>query len=232
MVLQCLIIEDEPLAAELLSDYIGQIPFLAVASQCTDALKGMDVLKSQPIDVIFLDLHLPGIKGFDFLKTLQRRPQVIITTAYQQYALQGYEFHVTDYLVKPIEFSRFLAAVNKLQVSTANALPAEAEVSSRPYIFVYADKRKVKIFTADILFAESERDYLKIVTKEKTIVVRQTMQEFEKQLSTGNFMRVHRSFLVNLDLVEAFDSGQLEVAGKTIPVGRQYRNEVMKKLDQ
>jgi DNA-binding LytR/AlgR family response regulator len=117
-------------------------------------------------------------------------------------------------------------------VNTASTLHAEAEVSSRPYIFVYADKRKVKIFTADILFAESERDYLKIVTKEKTIVVRQTMQEFEKQLPAGNFMRVHRSFLVNLDLVEAFDSGQLEVAGKFIPVGRQYRNEVMKRLDQ
>src|SRR5215471_6561122 len=133
---KCLIVEDEPLAAEVLTDYISQVPFLTANGHCTDALKALDFLRKESIDVMFLDLHLPGLKGFEFLKTLNPRPQVIITTAYHQYALGSYEYNVVDYLVKPIEFSRFLSAVNKLltkNVRQENVLQEE----SRPYLFVY-----------------------------------------------------------------------------------------------
>ena len=227
--LKCLIVEDEPLAAEVLTDYISQVPFLATAGHCTDALKALDFLRNQMVDVMFLDLHLPGVKGFEFLKTLTNRPQVIITTAYHQYALDGYEHDVVDYLVKPIEFSRFLSAVNKLSTKKEEEKNLNRE-SLRPYLFVYADKKQVKIFPDEIIYVESEKDYLKIVLKEKSIVIRQTMREFEKQLLSNSFIRIHRSFLVNSNAITAYDSMHVEAGGKPIPIGRQYRDDVLNKL--
>jgi DNA-binding LytR/AlgR family response regulator len=146
MMLQCLIVEDEPLAAEVLTDYIRQVPFLNISEHCVDAVRAVSILKNKTVDVIFLDLHLPGLKGFEMLKTLPKRPQVIITTAYHQYALQGYEWQVVDYLVKPIEFSRFLTAVNKLIIPSKQDVPTNTNhtLPSRHYLFVYADKKQVK----------------------------------------------------------------------------------------
>ena len=232
MTLKCLIVEDEPLAAEVLSDYISQVPFLVTSAHCTDAMKALDILKRQPVDVMFLDLHLPGVKGFEFLKTLSNRPQVIITTAYHQYALDGYEWDVVDYLVKPIEFSRFLSAVNKLAWTHAPEIKSEEEKPSglRPHVFVYSDKKQIKIYLDEILIVESDKDYLKIVLKEKFLVIRQTMQEFEKHLPSKLFLRVHRSFLVSRDAISAFDSSHVELAGTSIPIGRQYREDVLKLL--
>ena len=230
--LHCLIVEDEPLAAEVLTDYIGQVPFLTLTAHCTDAIKAMDLLKKHHIDVLFLDLHLPALKGFELLKTLTHRPQVIITTAYHEYALQGYEWNVVDYLVKPIEFSRFLAAVNKLSLEKKDLNDAEPKISSpgRSSLFVYADKKQVKIFLDEILFVESEKDYLKIVLKEKPVIIRQTLQEFEKLLPSKSFLRIHRSFIVNIDAVKAFDAAHVEISGKSLPIGRQFKDLVVKKL--
>jgi len=228
--LKCLIVEDEPLAAEVLTDYISQVPFLATAGHFTDAMRALDFLRKESVDVLFLDLHLPGVKGFEFLKTLSNRPQVIITTAYHQYALDGYEYDVVDYLVKPIEFSRFLSAVNKLSMNKAVGKDRGQWKSLRSYFFVYADKKQVKIFPDEINYVESEKDYLKIVLKEKVIVIRQTMREFEKQLVSNSFIRVHRSFLVNSHAITAYDSTHVESGGKSIPIGRQYREDVLNKL--
>ena len=237
MALQCLIIEDEPLAAEVLTDYISQIPFLATAGHCTDAFKALEILKKRIVDVLFLDLHLPGLKGFDLLKSLSYRPQIIITTAYQQYALQGYEWQVVDYLVKPIEFNRFLLAVNKLVLPpTPITDPDKSLITvTRPYIFIYADKKQVKLFIDEILWVESDRDYIKIISRSlqrsepKTTVIRQTLQDFEKQLP-DSFLRVHRSFVVNAELIDAYDSAHVEIEGKPVPVGRQFRDALLQKL--
>jgi DNA-binding LytR/AlgR family response regulator len=228
--LQCLIVEDEPLAAEVLTDYISQVTFLSVTSWCTDAMKALEVLRSQAIDVMFLDLHLPGIKGFELLKTLNHRPQVIITTAYHEYALRGYEWQVIDYLLKPIEFSRFLSAVNKLSVKNDfQKTGFSEESSSKPYLFFYADKKQVKVWLEEILFVESQKDYLKIVTRNKTIITRQTLQELEQQLPS-EFTRVHRSYIVCTKAIDSFSSSEMEVANTKIPIGRNYRDTVLKKL--
>lgn len=227
--LQCLIVEDEPLAAEVMTDYISQVSFLSLSASCTNAMEALEVLRSRSVDVIFLDLHLPGIKGFELLKTLPHRPQVIITTAYHEYALQGYEWQVVDYLVKPIEFSRFLAAVNKLSMTDDVKKAMASDGASRPYLFFNADKKQVKVWLEEILFIESQKDYLKIVSKNKTIITRQTMQELEQTLPS-EFQRVHRSYIVSIKAVDAFDASQLEIAGQKIPIGRLYREQVFMKL--
>jgi DNA-binding LytR/AlgR family response regulator len=228
--LQCLIVEDEPLAAEVMTDYIRQVSFLSLTAWCINAMEALEVLRSKSVDVIFLDLHLPGIKGFELLKTLPHRPQVIITTAYHEYALQGYEWQVVDYLVKPIEFSRFLAAVNKLSMTDeVKKATAPDGASSKPYLFFNADKKQVKVWLEEILFIESQKDYLKIVAKSKTIITRQTMQQLEQTLPS-EFQRVHRSYIVSIKAVDAFDASQLEVAGQKIPIGRLYQKQVFMKL--
>jgi DNA-binding LytR/AlgR family response regulator len=229
--LQCLIVEDEPLAAEVITDYVMQIPFLSLAGTCTNALQALEMLRKKKIDVIFLDLHLPGIKGFELLKTLTHRPQVIITTAYHEYALQSYDWQVIDYLVKPVEFSRFVSAVNKLKATREVAVTAPAPAPPR-FILLYADKKSVRVAAEQILYVESEKDYMKVVTDEKTIVVRQTLQELEEMLPPDLFVRVHRSFLVAKNRVTAFSALLLEIGGKTIPIGRQYRDQVLAILKQ
>src|SRR6185437_4617499 len=160
----CLIVEDEPLAAEVLEDYTSQVPFLELKAKCRDAFSAMEILQHQKIDLIFLDIHLPKLKGLDFLKTLKSPPQIIITTAYQDYALQGYELNIVDYLLKPIEFSRFLMAVNKLVGFNENILPEKSArfLMERAYLFFSVNKKKVKFFLDEILYIESLKEYIRI----------------------------------------------------------------------
>lgn len=229
--LQCIIIEDEPLAAEVLTDYVRQVPFLQFTDWCIDAVQAMDIIRQKPVDVIFLDLHLPGIKGFDFLKTLTAKPQVIITTAYHEYALQGYEWQVVDYLVKPIEFSRFLQAANKLKAPVhEQTTPQNQAEPHSGYLYLYADKKQVKVDFHDIVYAESQKDYLKIRLKQKTIVVRHTMQELERALPPGDFIRIHRSYVIASSAIDAWTASSIEAGGRTFPIGRNYREQVMKIL--
>src|SRR5690349_22325472 len=155
----CIIVEDEPLAAEVIKDYILQVPFLQLKGICTDALYAMDLLQKEKIDLMFLDIHLPKFKGLDFIKSLKKPPQVIITSAYQEYALQGYELNVVDYLLKPIEFSRFVMAVNKIKErDTPGAVP----VTDRAALFFNVSKKRVKVYIDEILFIESLKEYIRI----------------------------------------------------------------------
>ncbi|MEO6167989.1 MAG: LytTR family DNA-binding domain-containing protein [Chitinophagales bacterium] len=227
--LHCLIVEDEPLAAEVLMDYVRQVPFLHLVEWCSDAVQAMDVMRQKQVDVIFLDLHLPGIKGFELLKTLTHKPQVIITTAYHEYALQGYEWQVIDYLVKPIEFSRFLQAANKLNAPSFHGESIQSPAPNHPaYLFVTADKKQVKIVLEEILYIESQKDYLKIVLKNKTIVTRQPMHEMEQLLPDPDFLRIHRSYIVARAAIESWDASEVEVKGQMLPIGRNYKDEVIK----
>jgi len=170
----CLIVEDEPLAAEVLEDYIAQVPFLQLTDKCTDGIFAMEVLQREKVHVIFLDIHLPRIKGLDFIRTIKHPPQIIITSAYGEYALQGYELNVVDYLLKPIEFSRFLMAVNKLK-AVGDPMPLNhgdhkmvtGAVEERPHLFFTVSKRRVKVYIDEILYIESAKEYIKLVTKEK-----------------------------------------------------------------
>lgn len=221
----CLIIEDEPLASEILKDYIGQIPFLNLVLICEDAIYALDVLQKHKIDLIFLDLNLPKLKGFDFLKTLSHRPKVIVTTAYHDYALQGYDFDVIDYLMKPIAFSRFLMAINKLdRTNNQPALPMQA--SQRRFTFFNVGKKKVKVYFDEILYVESVKEYVNVIATNKSVQIKFQLSQMEELLPKNDFVRIHRSFIVALRKIDAFSATDVEINGKLLPIGRSYKELV------
>lgn len=231
---KCIIIEDEPLAAEILKEYVEQIPFLELKSVCRDAFLALDIIQNEKPDLLFLDLHLPKLKGFDFLKSLKNAPQVIVTTAYRDYAIEGYELNVVDYLLKPVSFSRFLAAVNKLKTNNGanNVLASTGSTfTERPFIFINVNKKKVKIFLEEILFIESKKEYISIVTSTQSYLTKYQLGEIETQLVKSNFIRVHRSFIVSKEKIKAFNAAQIEVAGINIPIGRSYKELVQAVLN-
>ncbi len=235
--LNCLIVEDEPLATEVLEDFIAQVPFLDLKATSTDALQALEVLRKQHIDVMFLDIHLPRLKGIDFLKSLHQGPKVILTTAYDQYAIDAFALDVVDYLLKPITFSRFLKAVNKLDKQTSslsipiNDLAPSPKQDHRPYLFFNENKKMVRVYIDDILYIESLKDYCKIHTTSGYLVTRGHLQNMVQQFQKYNFLRVHRSFLVPIDKISAFSAGDITIGSHTIPIGRSYKELVNNKLN-
>lgn len=221
--LSCLIIEDEPLAAEILSDYIRDAPGLELAGVCSDALFALEFLQRERVDVLFLDIHLPKLKGLDFLKTLSHPPQVILTTAYHEYALEGYELAVTDYLLKPIEFSRFLKAVQKLRHPVTPETPPVTQSTERPAHFFNVGKKRVKVYFDEILYAESLKEYVRIFLPGRSVVTKMQLGELETLLGNAGFVRIHRSFLVAKSKIDAYSATEVEVGGKMLPIGRSYR---------
>lgn len=230
--LRCLIVEDEPLAAEVLQDYIEQVPKLDLVGICEDAFYAAEALRKQPVDVLFLDIHLPKMKGIDFIKTLKNPPQIILTTAYHQYALEGYKHAVVDYLLKPIEFSRFLQAVNKLGSSGKTGSQNSSQSSERPYRFFNVKKKKVKVFLDEILYIESMKDYVKIHTTKQDLVTKFQLGELENILADARLIRIHRSFLVSMDHIDAFTATEIEVGSQKLPIGRSYKEIVFKQLGE
>lgn len=230
----CLIVEDEPLAAEILEDYIQQVPFLQLTGKCNDAIYAMELIQTVKIDLIFLDIHLPKIKGIDFIKTLKNPPGIIITSAYSEYALQGYELNVIDYLLKPIEFNRFIQAVNKLKYVSGfdPTINLSSAVSERAYLFFNVSKKKVKIFLDEILYIESLKEYIKVISKNKSILTKFQIGEIEEILNKNNFIRIHRSFIVAKDKIDAFTATDIEINGQQIPIGRSYKDFVMDDLEE
>lgn len=229
----CIIVEDEPLAAEVLQDYIKQIPFLSLKGICSDAIIALEMLQNEKIDLIFLDIHLPKLKGLDFIKTLSNPPHIIITTAYHEFALQGYEYNVLDYLLKPIEFNRFVMAVNKLkqpgEKKSGQIVTAEKE---RKSIFFNVSKKKVKVYLDEILYIESLKEYIRIVTANKSILTKFQLGQIEEILTTNNFLRIHRSFIVSKDKIDAFTATDVEIGGKQIPIGRSYKEHVQSVIEK
>jgi DNA-binding LytR/AlgR family response regulator len=227
--IKCIIVEDEPLAAKVLADYIGQVPFLALQGQFKDAILATEYLREHTTDLIFLDIHLPRLKGMAFLKTLTHSPSVIITTAYHQYAVEGFNLNVTDYLLKPIEFERFLVAVNKVKTTSqaANSVTAVGEDKgsvNRDYLFLTVQKKKVKILFSEIVYIESQREYIKIVTAGKEFISKLGTSEIEALLPPRLFRRIHRSFIIAIDKIDSYTAEMVELKGVSIPVGRGYRD--------
>ena len=228
----CLIIEDEPLAAGILEEYIGQVPYLDLSGTCTDAIQAIDVLNKSRIDLVFLDIHLPRLKGLDFIRTIKTPPQIIITTAYPDYALQGFELQVLDYLLKPIEFPRFLAAVNRMrnQMETDSSATPHMPVQ-RPHLYFHVSKKKVKVWLDDILYIESLREYIRITARNQSILTKLQLGHVEQLLPHQGFMRIHRSFIVAKDKIEAYTATDIEINGKQIPIGRNYKEQVLAALE-
>lgn len=221
--LKCIVIEDEPLAVKVLVGYIENVPFLELVGSFKNALLAADFLREQSVDLLFLDIHLPKLRGLDFLKTLAQPPAVIVTTAYHQYAVEGFELNLTDYLLKPFSFERFLTAVQKVKKEEkADSLPT----SERDYIFLYVQKKKVKVLFSDILFVESQREYVKVVTTRAEHQAKMSTHEIETVLPARLFRRVHRSFIVSVEKIEAFTAEVIDVGGFSIPIGRGFRGVV------
>ncbi len=226
--LNCLIVEDEPLAATILEDYVRQVPYLRLTGRCADAMQALEALQEAPVDVLFLDIHLPGLKGLDFLRALQYPPQVILTTAYHEYALESYDLNAVDYLLKPIDFERFVKAVQKLKRPT---ITAAATAPYRQFQFFNVNKKMVRVWLDEIQYVESLKEYIRIFLPDgKSIMTKMQLGELEKSLEGFGFLRVHRSFIVALRHIEAFTATEVTVGGKEVPIGRQYKDETLDKL--
>lgn len=235
--LRCIIVEDEPLAAEILAEYIEMTPFLTLTHTCPDAINALDVVHNHPVDVIFLDINLPKLTGLEFIKTLRHQPKVIVTSAYHEFAVEGFDLQVTDYLLKPIEFNRFTRAVNKLlhphrltDVTNSGTPKAAPQANTRPFYFFTVNKRSVKIYLDEILFIESLKDSVSIHTEGKSYNTHYQLGELEELMRSDNFLRIHRSFLVAVDKIESFSAAEVEIAGRTIPIGRSHKDYVMERL--
>lgn len=228
MNLKCIIIEDEPLAVNVMKDYIQQIPFLELIAVCNDAISAMQKLSEHQIDLMFLDLHLPKVKGLDFLAAIKNPPKVIITTAYHEFAVESYKYQVLDYLLKPIEFERFVTSVLKalpLDLKSDNQKTNEPE-----FLFFTVNKKRAKIQVSEILYIESQKENIKIVLREKTIITRHSISELEKTLPS-DFIRIHRSFIISKNKIDTFDSQSVEIQNKSIPIGRNYKNYIKDLLE-
>lgn len=235
MPIKCLIVDDEPLARDVLKRYIEQMPMLALAGECGNAIHANTILQQQEVDLIFLDIRMPQLNGTDFLKMLKNPPKVIFTTAYSEYALEGYDLDVIDYLMKPIRFDRFFKAVNK-------AFPTEGrkqgidetngvvENKNESFVYFRADRKMVKVLISDILYVESMKDYVKVFVQNNTIITKQSISSVETMLPEKKFVRVHRSYIVSLDKIKSFTNELIEVGNTEIPIGKLYRFNVIKLL--
>lgn len=224
--IKCIIIEDEPLAVKVLSDYIGQIPFLRLEKSFRDAIDATEWLHDNQVELIFLDIHLPKLKGMAFLKTLKKPPAIIVTTAYHQYAVEAFDLNVIDYLLKPYEFERFLTAINKVSlIQTKNEVKID-DTTGRGFLFISVQKKKVKILFSDIVYVESQKQYIKVVTVNREYLSKMSTHEIEELLPSHLFVRIHRSFIIALSKIDSYTAEEVEICGFTIPIGRNYRNSI------
>lgn len=233
--INCIIIEDQPPAQRILKKYIEDIGTLRLQATFTDALQAMEFLKTQEVDLMFLDIHLPKISGIDFLKTIPNAPAVILTTAFPDYALESYEFSVVDYLLKPFSFQRFVKAVAKVPGKSNNAStaqPIEDQQTYRKELFIKSGYELVKILVEDILYIKSEGDYTEIFLPEKKHLSSESLRFWEENLDQGQFFRVHKSYLINAAKIEKISGNQVYLKGKTVvPIGRTYKEEFLSKIN-
>ena len=232
---KCLIIDDEPLARDLMRSHIEKLENFEIVDECGDAMKALQSLRNHSVDLMFMDIQMPQITGVEFLKTLKNPPKVIITTAYREYALDGFALDVVDYLLKPITFERFLKSVNKYyqisQEETQFIMPEiNPGISNEAFIYVKENKKVVKVHLNEIIYVEGLSEYVQIYTDKKKIITKTSMSNMEDKLPDNNFIRIHKSFIISLSKIEAFTSNSIEVGGKEIPIGRSYKNSVMETL--
>lgn len=228
-----LIVDDEPIAHDIIKRYCDLLPHLQLTKQCYDALEALDYLRTNTVDLIFLDLNMPKLKGFDFLKTLPHKPKIIVTTAYQEYAIEGYELEIVDYLLKPFSFERFLKAVTKITTNNShkNSQENNSYALSEEQIFLHTNKTYLQVNTKDILFIEAEGNYAKFVFETQNILVREKLSDALKKLSPINFIQVHKSFVVSKNKIEKIEGNRISIGKHLIPIGKQYKTNVLSLLE-
>ena len=247
--IRCVVVDDEPLAREVISRFIARVPFLQLVAECANAIQAMALVQQQEIDLLFVDIQMPELLGTEFIKILRHPPKIILTTAYPEYALEGYELDVVDYLLKPIQFERFLKAVNKaaLQAGVAAgsvaAPPAAAERSSErlsdlsgdrseAYLYFRTDRKMVKVLLGEIVYVEGMKNYVKIITTSGAVITKNSMAAIEAMLPEAAFIRVHRSYIVSKSKIRSFTGEMIGIGKVEIPIGKLFKNSVMKALGE
>ena len=231
MKMRCLLIDDEPIALDILTVYVRQMPVLELADRCQSAVEAFGVLQTQRVDLLFLDIQMPQLSGLSLLRTLPHPPKTIITSAHREYALDGYELNVVDYLLKPIAFERFVRAVGKAGADQLVQSPAvNPTTDEEPFLFVREDRRMVRIELRDMISLESQRDYVKIRTTTHEVTTRQTIGYYDELLPAERFIRIHRSFIVAKAKIQAITDTHIEMPGQTLPIGRHYKQSVFEQL--
>ena len=230
--LRCIAIDDEPLALELLEDNISKVPYLELVALCSNPMEAMQVLQRESVDLIFLDIQMPGLTGLQFIQSLAQKPMFILITAYEKYALDGYTLDVIDYLVKPVSLERFIKACNKAwelhQLKTKQTSTAIAKESAPEYLFVNVEYSLVKLVIANIMWVEGLKDYIKIhLHGTKPIVTRMNMKTIEDQLPASKFLRIHKSYIVSVDYITAIRKNSVFIDDMELPVGENYRDAVV-----
>lgn len=235
----CIIIDDEEIGRDLLENFVGRIPHLGLLGKFSNPLEALSSLRVESVDLIFLDIQMPEMTGIEFLKTLSNAPAVIFTTAYDRYAIEGYELSVIDYLLKPFSFTRFLQAVNKATElielrykAKKETLPKIAPNSPAPleFLLINADHKLYRVYLKDILYIQSMKEYVVYFTDQGKIMAWGSLKSLEEKLPSIDFMRIHKSYIVAKNSVKSLQGNQLDIGDTTLPVGGSYRNEVMAKL--
>ncbi|GAB7088380.1 LytR/AlgR family response regulator transcription factor [Marinifilum fragile] len=226
----CIIVEDEPLSQEILESYLQDCPQLRLKAICNDALEANQILLKEPIDLLFLDINMPKMNGIEWLKSLDQSPKVIFTTAYPEYAVEGFDLNALDYLLKPFSFERFLRSVNKflsLQDKVGEKLENQEET-----ILVKSNKKTYLIKSSELSFIESEGDYLKLHREDDCLVIHDTLKNFQTKLPSKEFLRIHRSFIINLGKIDFLEGNQVCIAKKMVPIASSYREQLMQLLQE
>jgi DNA-binding LytR/AlgR family response regulator len=228
---KCIIIEDEPLAQNVLRKYIGEHPTLELIAVCNDALEAQTILTRENTDLVFLDINLPKLSGINFIKTLVRPPLIIFTTAYPEFAVEGFELNAVDYLLKPFSFERFLKAVNKA-IEKLNTANQHSDGNRSGFIFLKADKKIHKVDLDSIHFIEAIGDYMKVVTDNGQLIINETLKKLQEELPVRSFIRVHKSFIISRNKIKFNEGNYVQLENKSIPIGATYRNEVFASIDK
>lgn len=229
--IRCLVVDDEPPARAVIKRYIADMPMLQLVGECANAIETMSYLQQHPVDLMFLDIRMPQLNGNEFLKILRHPPRVIFTTAYPDYAIEGYELDVVDYLLKPVQFERFVKAVHKAtQVAVTEKQEATPSPMKESFVYFRAERKMVKVMLHDILYIESMKDYVKVITEKGVIITRQSISSVEEMLPDNLFLRTHRSFIVSLARIRSYTSELIEIDKTEVPIGKLFKNEVLKKV--
>jgi DNA-binding LytR/AlgR family response regulator len=233
-----MIADDEALAREVIERHVQKIEQLQIVAVCSNGVEVFNALKTKPADLLFLDIQVPQLTGIELLHTLKNPPSVIITTAYREFAIEGYELNVIDYLLKPVSFERFLKAIDKYEslnkpvaAQTAAVPQRDKQENTRAFIYIKSDKRMVRVMLSDLHYIEGLKDYVKVHTSEGSIITYQTLTYFEEKLSNDQFIRVHRSYIVSLNHITAYSATQVEVGNVSIPVSNTYARDIFKRLN-
>lgn len=234
MNLKCVIVDDEPLAITIIEGHLKKIPFVEIIGKFDNAIPVYEFLKKNNVDLLFLDIEMPNLTGIDFLKSLSSKPSVILTSANKNYAIEGFDLNVDDYILKPITFERLLKAVNKIYDNSSVEVQAKLN-DSKEFLYLKENKKMVKVYLKNILYLESIKDYVKVVSLCKTVITKQQLNYFESLLNNNNFLRIHRSFIIATDKIDAYSLSSIEIGNTELSIGRKYKEtvvEVLKKFNK